>query len=102
MPRLIEVQQDQLDSAVQDMKVGDVLLFRASGGRVRAGEEVVELLGVFMTAVIGTSGEILEPLGPPNAVLFRALNSGEAKISITAGDPFYDPKTAELRINVNS
>jgi hypothetical protein len=100
MPRLIEVQQDQLDSAVQNIAVGDVLLFHAGGGRVRAGKEVVELLGAFMTAVVGTNGEVLEPLGSPNTVLFRALSSGEAKISVTIGDPFYDSKKIEFRIRV--
>ena len=100
MPRLIEVQPDQLDSPVQGIAVGDVLFFQASGGQVRTGDKVVELLGVFVSAVVGTNGEVMEPIGPPNAVLFRALNSGEAKIAVMAGDPFHGPKTTELLITV--
>lgn len=100
MPRLIEVQQEQAYFASQNIEIGDVLLFHASGGYVRSGVEALELLGVFVIAVVGTEGQVVEPMGPPNAVLFRALNSGEAEITIITGDPFYTPKMTELHIEV--
>ena len=100
MPRLIEIQEGQVLSASQDIGVGDILFFHASGGHVRSGLEVVELLGVFITAVVGTEGQILEPIGPPNTVLFRARTSGEAEITVMVGDPFYDPKKIDFRIRV--
>lgn len=100
MPRLIEVQQGQEPSAIEDIAVGDVLFFSASGGYVRPGVEVVELLGAFTTAVVGTEGQVFEPVGPPNTVLFRALHAGEAEITIMTGDPFYVSKMTEWHIKV--
>jgi hypothetical protein len=87
-------------SPAHEIAVGDILFFHASGGHVRSEGEVVELLGVFTTAVVGTNGQILEPAGPPNTVLFRARNPGEAKIAVMGGDPFHDSKKIEFRIRV--
>src|ERR1043165_746596 len=100
MPRLIEIQEGQVWSASQEIAVDDVLLFHSSGGHAGSEGEVVELLGTFTTAVVGTDGQIIEPMGPPNTVLFRARNPGEAKITVMAGDPFHDSKKIELRITV--
>jgi len=100
MARLIEIQEGQTLSAEEEIAVGDILFFHASGGHVDSGGEVVELLGAFTTAVVGIEGQILEPMGPPNTVVFRARNPGEAKIAVMSGDPFYDPKKIEFRIRV--
>jgi hypothetical protein len=102
MPKLIEVQREQFGFAAHRMAVGDLLFFHATGGQVRSGSEIMELIGSFVTAVVGTEGQILEPLGPPNAVLFRALSPGEAEISVFAGDPFHNPTMTEFRISIRA
>src|SRR5436190_2188047 len=100
MARLIEVQDVEGDSALEPVAVGDMLLFHASGGHVRSGTEVVELIGPFVSAVSGAEGEIRTPASPPNTVLFRARRKGEAEIDILTGDPFFKPRKTSLRIHV--
>jgi hypothetical protein len=100
MARLIELQDVEGDSTLKPVAVGDMLLFHASGGHVRSGADVVELIGPFVSAVSGAEGEILTPAGPPNTVLFRARRKGEAEIDILTGDPFFEPRKTCLRIQV--
>ena len=76
MARLIEVQDARTCPSPLTVSLGDLLLFRATGGRVRSGDDVVELLGPFLSAVLGDDGTILTPLGPPNTVLFHARRPG--------------------------
>ena len=45
MPRLIEVEDARVCSSPLTIHVGDVLLFRAAGGRVRSGSGTIDLLG---------------------------------------------------------
>lgn len=102
MARLIEVQDARMCPSPLTVRPGDVLLFRAAGGRVRSGGEVVELLGPFLQAVVGDDGNILTPMGPPNTVLFRARRPGQALIDVVTGDPFYTPQTTSLGISVET
>jgi hypothetical protein len=102
MPRLIEVRDARACPSLQRVKVGDVLVFHAAGGHVRSGDDVVELLGPFVTAVVGDEGTIFTPMGPPNTVLFRASQHGQALIDVAIGDPFHAPQTIELRIAVEA
>jgi hypothetical protein len=78
-----------------------LLLFRAAGGHVRSGHDVVELLGAFVTATVGDDGEILEPMGPPQAVVMRAKGPGRARIDVVTGDPFHAPITRSIDVIVN-
>lgn len=102
MARLIEVQDAHVCPSPLTVSLGDVLLFRATGGRVRSGGDVVELLGPLLSAVLGEDGNILTPIGAPNTVLFRARRSGRARIDVVMGDPFHTPQTATLDITVES
>lgn len=89
MPRLIEIDPPVgALPAVLDVVEGDVLRFPASGGRVRSGAGVVDLLGAFVSGVLGIGGGILVPAGAPDAVLFRALRPGVATIEVLTGDPW--------------
>jgi len=83
-------------------KAGDVLLFRATGGRVRSGGDVVELLGPFLSVVMGNNGTILTPAWAPNTVLFRAHGPGRAMIDVVTGDPWRAPRATTLDITVES
>jgi hypothetical protein len=102
MARLIEVQDARVCPSPLTIALGDVLLFRATGGRVRSGGDVVELLGPFLPAVLGDDGTVVTPLGPPNTVLCRARRPGRAQLDVVTGDPFHRPQTTTLGITVES
>ena len=100
MGRLIEVQHAQACPSSLTINVGDVLAFGATGGHVQSGTNVLELLGPFLPAILGNNGEILSPLGAPNAVWFVARRSGRARIDVVTGDPWQAPQTTILDIIV--
>jgi hypothetical protein len=100
MARLIEVQDARVCPSPLTVGPGDILLFRAVGGHVREGADVVELLGPFLPAVVGDHGSILAPMGLPNTVLFRARKPGQALIDVITGDPFHAPHTTALSVTV--
>jgi hypothetical protein len=102
MGRLIEVQHAQDLPTRLTIRVGDVLVFGATGGHVRSGAEVVEILGPFLPGILGDDGQILSPMGAPNAVLFLARRPGRATIDVVTGDPWHAPKTTALGITVES
>jgi hypothetical protein len=102
MARLIEVQNPQSVSSGMVLKVGDVLLFRATGGHVQSGAEVVQMVGAFVPAILGDNASILTPMGAPNTVLFRALQPGQAMIDVITGDPWRASQRTELAIVVES
>ena len=100
MGRLIEVVNPQERQSPLKVGASGVLLFRASGGQVLSGSCVVELIGPLLEAVVGMDGAIVAPMGAPNVVLFRALQSGEAVIEVFTGDPWQAPKATQLRLTV--
>jgi len=100
MGRLIEVQHAQNLPASLTVRVGDVLVFGATGGHVHSDTEVVEILGPFLPGVLGDNGQILSPMAAPNAVLFLARRPGRATIDVVTGDPWHAPKTTVLGITV--
>jgi hypothetical protein len=102
MGRLIEVQHAQDLPARLTIRVGDVVVFGATGGHVHSGAKVVEILGAFVPGVLGDNGQILSPMGAPNAVLFVARRPGQATIDVVTGDPWHAPKTTALNITVES
>jgi hypothetical protein len=102
MGRLIEVQHAQDLPTRLTIRVGDVLIFRASGGHVHSGAEVVAILGPFIPGVLGDNGQIVSPMGSPNRVLFLARHPGRATIDVVTGDPWHAPKTTALSITVES
>lgn len=100
MARLIEVQDAPGCPSPLTVHRGDVLLFRAAGGHVRSGEDVIELLGPFLSAVVGDDGNIFTPMGPPNAILFHARKPGRASIDVVSGEPFVSSQTTVLTVLV--
>lgn len=83
------------------VRVGDLLLFGATGGRVLEGGTTVELVGVFSPGVVSDDGRLLSPAGPPTSALFRALQSGQARIEVIRGDPWQaTPETRQIAIVV--
>ena len=84
------------------LRKGDLVRFAASGGRVESGEGVVEPLGAFVPAVIGTDGEPLSPESGPTAWLLRAIGSGEARLTLYASRGGFAPaERHELAIRVD-
>lgn len=100
MGRLIEIEQAEELPPGLNIRVGDLLRFWASGGRVRSGAEAVEMLGPFLTGVVGANNELLSPLGAPNVVLFLARRPGEAVVEIVTGDPWHAARTTILKLSV--
>jgi hypothetical protein len=100
MGRLIEVQDARTCPSPLTVHTGDVLQFQATGGHVRSGGEVVEMLGPLLSAVLGDDGNILTPMGAPNTVLLRAHRPGQATIDVVTGDPWHAPQTIILDITV--
>ena len=102
MPRLIEVQKVENCPSPLAVRVGDVLLIQATGGRVRDSGPAVELWGPFLSAVVAETGAVLAPMGPPNTVLARAREPGSATLDLFCGDPFHSPRTTTLSLTVES
>ena len=100
MSRLIDVQRVEDCTSPLKVHVGDVLVLAASGARVRAGDKVVELSGPFQSAVVGTTGEVMSPEGPPNAVLVRGRRPGLATIDVFAGESFRASRPSTLTVAV--
>jgi hypothetical protein len=76
-------------------------MFGATGGRLLQGGTTVELLGIFSTSVLSDDGRVLSPVGPPTAALFRALQSGQARIEVITGDPWQaTPRRQQIAIVV--
>lgn len=76
-------------------------MFGASGGRLLEGGTTVELLGVFSTGVLSDDGCVLSPVGPPTSLVFRALQSGHARIELIRGDPWQaTPQPQQIAIVV--
>ena len=100
MSRLIEVQLLGDYHAPLTVRVGDVLLVRATGGRVRDGSSAVELWGSYLPAVIDDTGAVVSPMGAPNALLVRACQPGSASLDLFSGDPWHTPRTTTLNISV--
>ncbi|MEO6001151.1 MAG: hypothetical protein ABIN89_30135 [Chitinophagaceae bacterium] len=100
MALLIDViKADALSSPIT-LQQGDVLSFKASGGHVNLGEDFVELLGPFASAILQDNGEVLSPMGPPGTLLFHARQPGNAKIDVVTGDPFFNPLITHLEVIV--
>jgi hypothetical protein len=88
LARVVEIQACQDLPPVLHVRVGDILMVGASGGRVLEGGTTVELLGVFSTGVLSDDGLALSPAGPPTSALFRARQSGQARVEVIRGDPW--------------
>jgi len=82
--------------------VGDVFVFKAVGGVVRAGADLLDVLGPFRPAVIGPDGTVMSPEGPPGTVMFLARAPGSATIEVISGDPWRRPERIALDIEIEA
>jgi hypothetical protein len=100
MGRLIDLQHAPELPDCLTLGVGDVLQFGATGGRIRSGAGIVQMLGPFIPAVLATNGEILSPMSAPNTVFYIARRPGRATVEVITGDPWHAPQTTTLQITV--
>jgi len=100
MGRLIDMTQvDNLPPSLA-VRAGDILMFNGTGGHVRSGKAIVEILGTFISGLLASNGRVLSPAGAPNTLLFRATGLGHATIDIVTGDPWHHPRTSVIDITV--
>ena len=99
MPRLIEVQPDQDLTAGLSVRIGDLIVFEASGGAIRNETGAVEMVGSFVRSVVGGS-RVVAPMGAPNAVILRARARGAAEIGLVTGDPWGRSSQVSVRLIV--
>lgn len=99
MGRLIEASELGSRPAPLILRVGDVILFDATGGRAPP-DGVVELVGPLVRSVVGADGEVVAPMGAPNALFVRALRPGRAKLDLFTGDPWCAPQTTAIVVLV--
>jgi hypothetical protein len=102
MGRLIDVQDAPFSFQAITVKVGDLIQFGATGGRVQSRTGVLEMWGPFLPAVVGENGEILTPSSAPNTVFFSARRPGRATIVVISGDQWRGSETTTLEISVES
>src|SRR3954454_12533320 len=101
MPRLVEGSARAPPQGPIRLAVGDILLIRASGGRLPLGAEaVLTLLGIFRSAVTGPNGAVVEPAGPPDSLLVAASAAGTGSIEAMTGDPFHAPRRIRIAVRV--
>lgn len=101
MARLIEIENVQQLRSPLSLRTGDVLMVKASGGFVQAGEGVVERLGPFMPGLMQNDQSILSPMGSPGTVMFLARHPGQATVAVVSGDPFFNPEHIGVDIRVD-
>jgi hypothetical protein len=99
MGRLIEVRRVVDLPAELVVQVGDLLLFRATGGRVQSGVGVTHL-GSFVAGALTGDGKVVSAVGAPDATLFHALEPGRALIDLFTGDPWRDPRRTTVTVEV--
>jgi hypothetical protein len=99
MGRLIEVPRVADLPAELFVQVGDLLLFRATGGRVQSGAAVTNL-GSFIAGALASDGNVIPAVGGPDATLFRAMEPGRAIIELFTGDPWHEPRRKAIVVEV--
>ncbi len=77
-----------------------MVVFGATGGRLRSGEGIVELIGPFAPAVVATDGQVLAPMAAPNCLLCRARAPGSTTIEVVTGDPWGASRSTSIAIAV--
>jgi hypothetical protein len=102
MGRLIEIDPSQELPSGLTLSVGDLVRLWATGCRVDAGADVVEVLGPFVTSVLGNDESVLSPAGAPNVLMLLARNAGRAELDVVTGDPWGATQTARLEVIVVS
>jgi hypothetical protein len=102
LPRIIEIHHPKSCPPSLEVKVGDLLVFGATGGHVRSGPEVVQFLGPFLTGTVGKDGKVITPMGTPSTVIFLARGAGTATIDVVTGDPWKTFDTTTLALEAEA
>jgi hypothetical protein len=101
MGRLIEVRRVIDLPAELVVQVGDLLLFRATGGRVQSGSAVANL-DSFVAGTLTGDGRVLAAAGAPDATLFHASEPGRVLIELFTGDPWHEPRRTTVAVEVQA
>jgi hypothetical protein len=101
MGRLIEVPRVVDLPAEFVVQVGDLLLFRATGGLVQSGAGVINL-GSFVAGTLTSDGQVLSAAGAPDATLFHASEPGRVLIELFTGDPWREPRRTTVAVEVRT
>jgi hypothetical protein len=101
MGRLIEVPRVVDLPAEVVVQVGDLLVFRATGGRVQSGVGLINL-GSFVAGTLTSDGRVLSAIGAPDATLFHALEPGHVFVELFTGDPWREPRRTTIAIEVRT
>jgi hypothetical protein len=100
MGRLIELQQAQDSPTSLKLRVGDLLIIKATGIHIESGADILETLGPFVPGLMLENGNIVSPVGAPNTVLLLTHRSGLARIKMIIGDPWHRSDSRMLEITV--
>jgi hypothetical protein len=95
VPRVVDLPPELI------VEVGDLLLFRATGGRVQTGAGVTNL-GSFVIGSLTEDGKVISAVGAPDATLFQASAPGRALIDLFTGDPWHEPRRTTVAIEVTA
>jgi hypothetical protein len=98
MSRLIELQEVKHCRGPLTIRVGDVLLISASGGRIQSGTSI-ELGGPYLPAT-AVASEVVTAMGTPHTMLAWARQRGPAALEVVTGDPWQVSETNILHIIV--
>jgi hypothetical protein len=102
LARIIEIRNPKNCPPSLDLKVGDLLVFSATGGHILSGSDAVLFLGPFLTGTLGKDGKIITPIGTPNTVVFLARGSGMATVDVVTGDPWRTFDTTTLALTIEN
>jgi|SRR4249919_2296171 hypothetical protein len=100
MGRLIDYQPALAPGSRLAINVGDVIVIKVSGVRVREGADIVEVLGPLMSSVVGDTGEVFSPMGTPNAIVIVGRAAGHATLELMLGEPWRTPKRSTLDLEI--
>ncbi len=102
MARFVEVLLTQAGGSVVGIRLGDILYFHTTGGRVREGAGVVKVLGHFSLAVATAGGQVLTPEGLPSVTLFHVLRPGRAVIELAEGGALHTRRAVTVTVVVEA
>ena len=102
MARMIEVRHPKTCPPSMEIKVGDLLVFVATGGHIRSGADLVQFFGPFINGILGNDGKVITPMGAPHTVMFFCRGPGHANIDVVTGDPWRTFETTPLTLTIEA
>jgi hypothetical protein len=102
LARVIEIRHPKTCPPSIEVKVGDLLVFGATGGHIRSGADLVQFLGPFITGTLQNNGKVITPMGTPHTVMFLCRGPGQATIDVVTGDPWRTFETTTLNLTIEA